>query len=224
MQIGDGGMTAFLLYAAVFRVSVIAAGITCVVLGYRLFTHGLAAGSGPRNQSEIAATLGDAALTLRNVAPGTAFATFGAALIIAMMVQGIPRLDQSRTSGAGDMRSDDRLVLRGDDPLALAERGRAAESAKDIDGAVVAYQQALTALSAPMNNLAWLFNQRGESEKALALARVAVQLQPDNAAYLDTLATILLHGGQRQEALKVMREAARLDARYQAKVKQLEGS
>ena len=217
--------TAFLLYAAIFRVAVIATGTISIVLGYRLFSHGLSMHAPSAHaRGDVEAKFGTAAITLHNTAPGTVFALFGAALIIAMMVQGTPELTEttSKNASAAAPSAESRVELRGEDPLTLTERGLAAERRRDPDAAVRAYQQALAAMTTPMNNLAWLYNERGEHDQALPLARAAVQLHSDNAAYRDTLATILLTSGQPQEGVTVMREAARLDPRYQAKLKQLE--
>ena len=112
--------TSFLIYATLFRLAVIAAGVLIVVLGYRLFLQGLAAS----NESDAALEGGGFKLTLKNAAPGTSFALFGAVLISVMVIQGSPELDISNAApgaigasvelgqGAGSLR------LRGDDAVA----------------------------------------------------------------------------------------------------------
>jgi tetratricopeptide (TPR) repeat protein len=54
------------------------------------------------------------------------------------------------------------------------------------------------------NNLAWLAARSGRRlPEALAHAQLAVKLEPENAAYLDTLAEALYRTGSRDEAIKL---------------------
>jgi hypothetical protein len=76
-------MTSFTVsvaYVLIWRLCVLACGLVCVILGYRLFQSGLAA-----QQGNLEAGIGGNSLKLSNVAPGTFFALFGAT-IIAMLV------------------------------------------------------------------------------------------------------------------------------------------
>jgi hypothetical protein len=76
-------MTPFALsvaYVLIWRLCVLACGLVCVILGYRLFQSGFAA-----QQGNLEAGVGGNTLKLSNVAPGTFFALFGAT-IIAMLV------------------------------------------------------------------------------------------------------------------------------------------
>ncbi len=53
-----------------------------------------------------------------------------------------------------------------------------------------------------LNNLAWFLNARGrEPEEARALATRAFEAQPDNPAFADTLAAVLINQGYPAEAL-----------------------
>ena len=54
-----------------------------------------------------------------------------------------------------------------------------------------------------LNNLAYLYFEDGEIDKALPLARKAVGLQPKNADSLDTLAQILLQQDKYEESLSL---------------------
>ncbi len=83
----------YLVYATVFRVSVIAAAIVCIVLGYRLFIRGgfAPAGTGAGG-TEAEAQAGEFKLTVRNAAPGTCFALFGAAMIAVTVIRASPEL------------------------------------------------------------------------------------------------------------------------------------
>ena len=85
--------TGYLLYAGLYRLAVIGAGVVSVVLGYRLFLKGIsgepsADGSGTSAEAKT----GTFSLSVKNAAPGTCFALFGAALIVAMVVEAAPSL------------------------------------------------------------------------------------------------------------------------------------
>jgi hypothetical protein len=74
-------VTAFLIYAALFRLAIIAAGGLAIYLGYRLF---LWAGTRSRrgdNQTEAGIKGGDFELSVKNAAPGTVFAFFGSSRV-----------------------------------------------------------------------------------------------------------------------------------------------
>jgi tetratricopeptide (TPR) repeat protein len=218
---------AFLLYAGAFRGAVIAAGVICVFLGYRLFCRGVL-GEGLK-ENAIEARVGGAGLTLKNAAPGTAFALFGAGLIATMTIQGMPQFARKPPpAGTQDSAASgsDGLTMRGEDQATLhtlTQRGQEAERLHKTDEALRAYEQAVNQMAAPINNLAWLYIQRGDMAKALPLARLATQLGPgDGANRLDTLATALQKNGNIDEAVKVMREAVRVNPELKAKLDVME--
>ena len=77
----------FILYLTLFRLAIIAAGIISLVLGYRLFCRGVWPSEGVRQDGEREQTLTEARIigarfTLKNAAPGTAFALFGVVIIV----------------------------------------------------------------------------------------------------------------------------------------------
>ena len=62
------------------------------------------------------------------------------------------------------------------------------------------------------NNFAWfLAERRLHRAEALRLARRAVDLDPDSAASLDTLAELLFQDGQLDEAIRLQKQAAELE-------------
>jgi hypothetical protein len=76
-------MTPFVVavaYVLIWRICVLACGLVAVVLGYRLFKLGFAA-----QQGDLEAGVGGSNLKVRNIAPGTFFALFGAAIIAALV-------------------------------------------------------------------------------------------------------------------------------------------
>ena len=58
-----------------------------------------------------------------------------------------------------------------------------------------------------LNNLSWLYWLE-KSDKALPTAKKAHQLAPDAAAVIDTYGWIMLHRGDKSEALKLIRQAS----------------
>jgi hypothetical protein len=76
-------MTAFAVsvaYVLIWRLAVLTCGLVAVVLGYKLFKLGFTV-----QQGELEAGLAGHSLKLRNIAPGTFFALFGAAIIATLV-------------------------------------------------------------------------------------------------------------------------------------------
>lgn len=76
-------MTAFMVavaYVLIWRICVLACGLVAIVLGYKLFKAGFAA-----HEGDLEAGVGGSSLKVRNIAPGTFFALFGAAIIAALV-------------------------------------------------------------------------------------------------------------------------------------------
>jgi len=215
----------FVLYAMTFRLAIIAAGIVSIVLGYRLFTIGTQTGGGGPQGTTFDASLVGSKFALTNAAPGTFFALFGVILISVMLAQGNPQLNLKDLSESEQGANATGVTLRGSAPTKLedaVQKGLEFDKNKDTANAVASYEEALTLQATPMNQLAWDYLQQGKAEAALPLARLAVQLCPDKAPFLDTLAEILLKLGERDEALKWMTKAAALDPKYQAKLTELQ--
>jgi len=177
-------LTSFLIYATLFRLAVIAAGALIIVLGYRLFLQGLASG----DETDASLEGGGFKLALKNAAPGTSFALFGAVLISVMVIQGSPELDINNAAPvtaagpAGLQQSAGSLRLRGDDSPAvvppaqtevgeqlhalsaaaseqLLQAGIQRELQEDFSGALEAYLLALSMPVRPMPHLANPLNQ-----------------------------------------------------------------
>lgn len=204
----------FIIYAALFRLAVILAGVACVVMGYRLFVLGVM----PRDGSEVDAQAGEIRLSLRNAAPGTCFAGFGVFLIVAMLVQGNPELRLSETiSDIGAVRE---VSYRGNDDgvAAFLRRGKSLEDANRHDEAIRAYAQALAdrdrplgEAAAPLKAIAAIYKKQGRYDEALAYARLANQIEPGDAAGVALLARIQWDRGERERAVKLMVHASTID-------------
>jgi tetratricopeptide (TPR) repeat protein len=203
------------------------------VLGYRLFVRGVFPGGGAGPESSVQVGVAGSGFTLKNAAPGTGFGLFGVILLTVMLVQGSPELTFETLQKATTLKAastlDDtistKVVMRGAElggPAApLIQKGLEYEKAGDSAHAIEAYKEALSIMSTPMNQLAWLYFQQGRTDDALPLARLSADLSPDNAAILDTLAEVLAGHGDRAEAVRWMEKAAALDSRYREKLARL---
>lgn len=231
--------TSFLIYATLFRLAVIAAGVLIIVLGYRLFLQGLAS----KDETDAALEGGGFKLTLKNAAPGTSFALFGAVLISVMVIQGSPELDITTAApgtigasaelgqGAGSLR------LRGDGSAAvvpparpqlresaastserLLQAGIQKELQNDFSGALEAYHLALSMpglplplLVNPLNQMAWVYQQQAEPNLALPLALLAQQIDPASIVVMDTLARVYVQLEQFDKAQKLVDRVLQID-------------
>lgn len=85
---------------------------------------------------------------------------------------------------------------------------------RDYDRAVASYRAALEVdpgRAVTLNNLAWQYAQRGENlDEGIALVTDAISQEPDNVAFLDTLAELLYRKDQPREALRVIEQALTL--------------
>ena len=73
-------LTVAVAYVLIWRLCVLACGLVAVILGYRLFKLGFDADRGG-----LEAGVAGNTLKIRNIAPGTFFALFGAAIIGALV-------------------------------------------------------------------------------------------------------------------------------------------
>ena len=182
----------FIIYAAVYRLAVIAAGVACAYMGYRLFMAGVM----PREGSDIDAAAGEIRLTLKNAAPGTCFAAFGSIIIATMIWQGNPEFSSTKQGPDGAQSS---TTMRGGDDASLPQiqRGLAMEQQGRLGEAIEAYATALTEpsqtlaeASAPLFRLAAVYHRQRRYGEALAFASLAAQVGKDRDQALALVADI----------------------------------
>ena len=194
-----GFVTSSLLYLLFVRLAIIAAAVINVFLGYRLFCLGIGTPEGRAQGTTVESSVATVKLSVRNAAPGTAFALFGAMLLIAMMVQSSPSatletLSRSQTRTEVGQTSENldgqTLTLRGADQNSLTlmtAQGIEYEKRGDTVAAERSYRQAVSIMAEPMNDLAWSYLNSGRVKDAVNLATIAVELRADEPRYLDTL-------------------------------------
>jgi len=223
-------VTSFLLYATVFRIAVIGAGIVSVFLGYRLFVRGVM----PDGATDATAEAEGIKLSVKNAAPGTCFALFGITVIVTMLVQGNPELVLEEVAGKVEklgvnknatLTSDSSLRtirLKGPDDAVFRfnthlETGFRLENSGDINGARSAYAKALSESevslrysSSALNQVAWGYLQQQRFEEALAISRITAIVDPQNPVYCDTLSQIQLARGEIEEAIQWAEKAVSL--------------
>jgi tetratricopeptide (TPR) repeat protein len=217
----------FFIYATVFRVAIIAAGMLSIFLGSRLFSGGIESRGTHNENTTFDAKVVGLAFALKNGAPGTFFALFGVIIISVMLIQGNPELTLKTFNDAhhaAASESSSEITVRGGVPPTAGkfdgavQRGLEYERKSDTVNAIASYEEAMTVVATPMNQLAWDYLQQGRAESALPLARMAAQLCPGKAPFLDTLSEILFKQGDRDEALKWMEKAAALDPKYRGRL------
>ncbi|HKW68848.1 MAG TPA: hypothetical protein VJP04_16250 [Terriglobales bacterium] len=115
-----------------------------------------------------------ARFTVKNAAPGTAFALFGAMLIIVMVVQSSRSValetlnkyqanSQPPVSGSESQtptETSEKLTMRGGDQntiSSITKQGIELERRNDFAGAERAYREAVTMMAEPMNDVAWIY-------------------------------------------------------------------
>ncbi len=192
-----------MLYLFFSRLLIVAAGVTSLILGYRLFVRGIQTRPGEAG-STIESSVAGAHFTVKNAAPGTAFALFGAMLVIVMLVQSSPSvtletLNKYRTTAEPaasasepqtPSETSEKLTIRGEDQntiSSITKQGIELERRNDLADAERAYREAVTTMAEPMNDLAWIYLGSNRAKEALGLAGLAVQLRPDEPRYADTL-------------------------------------
>ena len=211
----------FVIYLTVFRLAIIGAGVVSILLGYRLFIHGITAAD---QGSAMSSSFGKMKLELKNAAPGTFFAIFGVVIISVMLVSIPPNFEREQKGSSNVPKEDSMLAMTetrtlkmragGNEVTEHLEKGMDYEKEGNFEEAIFAYKQAVKSaesnfrLSELFNNLAWMYFQAGRNmENALHLAQMSNQLDPSNENHIDTYVEILLKLGQKEDALMILEKA-----------------
>src|SRR5262249_8230772 len=114
----------------------------------------------------------------------------------------------------GLARVNEALKAKPDNLGALMLSGAIYEQKGDVQKAQAAYEKALAInprFAPAANNLAYLYTEQGASstkDRALALAQMAKEVDPDDPHVSDTLGWILYKRGVYGQALSLLQEAA----------------
>ena len=196
--------TVFLIYAALYRLTILAVGALSIWLGFRLFST---AGS-KKADGSASAEGGGFKLTLTSLLPGTYFALFGTAIISVMLWKyGPPQLDQKNVVESGEKgirveqtsssRVDSNINLNGID-----------QEWKKLD------KPGLTLADAadPLSNIARIWQKENRIGEAVAMAKLAALYgkKESKAEHLQLLAELLRANGDEEEAVQAEQAAASL--------------
>jgi len=203
------------MYLTVFRLAIVAAGITSIILGYKLFVRGVFHGTGANAQvgQNVAAEIAGAKFTLRNAAPGTCFALFGSIVIAVMFLTGGPEgtFEVPETGGAiTTLRGDEAAQIQSHVRLALALLKRGESSQANLTA-----HKGLQLLAPHLNDVAWvLMKTNPEEPLAGLLAESAVAINPLDANFLHTLSEVQFHRGDQKSAIKTLTRAQAIDPAF----------
>jgi tetratricopeptide (TPR) repeat protein len=227
----DHLVVGFLIYAMLFRLAVIAAGMVAVVLGYKLFVRGVTGSEGGGN---VGAEAGPIKLTLANAGPGLGFALFGAFIVAVMLFQGSPQLalndikillkDAQQAGGSSAEVSVGSALFKGRDKGApsdglqrfkqMLQEGKQLQQAGDMKAAIQVYNKVLSESDSPfiLNELALIYREENLLDEAQALAHAAALVdQKDPSKCFDTLALILLDKKEYKAAEQAAQKAVDLN-------------
>ncbi len=197
-------VSAFLIYAGLTKLAIVAAGTAAMILGYKLLRSGDAY-AGTDLKASVEGRTGKAALSITNTTSGVVLVFFGFATIGLMIFRSPPMLDQQIVAEDGTGMS---VLLRGDDRwtdsiAGMIRRGQGiARSTEGVGSSesIQYYREALGSLGYAANEIAWSYLQNEHLDDALAVAELAVALNPEDPYARDTLAEVLEKLGRDGEA------------------------
>lgn len=215
-------------YLAAHRLMMFVAGTVSIVLGYRLLMAGLSsdvpmkANAEPKDQL-LSARLWGATFSMRNLAPGTAFAFFGAAMLTGVAIHRPPEI-KFENIATGGSRSEFRGTPMAAAGASTVDAIQLVRNGETVAGLTLA-RKAIRRLADELNDIAWvLVTANGDAKLALSLSEAAVAIDERNATYLDTLATALSANGRHDAAVAALERASREDPKYRANLEKLRGA
>ncbi len=198
----------FILYAAAFRLAIIAAGTLFLFLGYRLFVLGVM----PAEGTQLTGEAGKVRLTVTNAAPGTCFALFGAGLIGLMIWNGNPEYLRTEEAGRTETR------LRGGAPEGRFDLESLMNDPRDdqtlvrtIAGRLDDPSRTLGAAADDMLSLAAIYHRAGRDDEAIPLVRLVYGLRGDESPVLDLMIRVEAARGETGTARDILAALRRTD-------------
>lgn len=213
--------TEFLIYVALYRLTVLTVGALSIYLGFRLFTR---TGEDQQGQSEAGMPENKAwkvRFTLTYFWPGTFLALFGTGLIGVMLWQGAPQLtlEDIRETAVQDALVKKDAEGQGNYILDIgrcAEHTLSPEAQERLNREWKNLKQpglTLEEASVHLGHIARIWQQQGRMGEALAMAQLAYQYGPESskAVNLSLYAELLEATGSMQEAVAAHQELVGLD-------------
>ena len=219
----------FYIYAAIFRLAIIAAGIVSIVLGYKLFVLGVMGGE----KTRINAQAGPIKLTLANAGPGLGFSLFGVLIIAVMLVQGNPEFEEykklvtvSRPNVEAGQQSDEsqpKTISQPETRETYRIRTRSGSGDEDVStdqewDKLDKPNITLSEAAEPFSKIARIWLQEQRTGEAVSMARLAERYgsEKNKLDYLALLGETLFENGEYQEAVNIMKTVADRDPLYSA--------
>lgn len=212
--------TEFLVYVALYRLTVLAVGALSVYWGFRLFTRFNDRQGGGGDISSPDAKIWKVRLNLKNVWPASFFTLFGTGLIAVMLWQGAPQVTLEDIKAAADRAASirensetEKTLLTNSDPC--APQPLTAEVQEQLDREWSNLKQAgltLAEFSVHLSHIARIYQKSDRISEALLMARLASLYGPekDRASRLILYAELLEESGEMQKAVRVHRELVEL--------------
>ena len=221
----------FYLYAACFRLGIIAAGIICIYLGYRMFCQGLYTNDDNDKDMEFQASFAGFKFVLKNAAPGIFFAAFGSVIISIMIYSGNPELimehqDHVSQEAASENKTQTKTLEKSsymetrsgkqDNFSSLVAQADQALHKKDYPTGMRILLETMQIAAEPMNELAWQWcsHRPDYLDRALALCKATMAISPGEGDYQDTLSYILYKKELYVEAYEAKLKAINFDEKY----------
>ena len=194
----------FLIYAALYRLTVLAVGALAIWLGFRLFNK--AESKAYDSTGSASAEGGGFKLRLTSILPGTYFALFGTVIISTMLWKGEPQWNEKQ------------IVEQPGKATVFSERLMREDCRSNINGISSEWETlgkpglTLTEAAGPLHRIACYYWSKNRIGEATALANLAAQYgrEEDQAEYLDLLAKLLRTNGDEDGAAKVEQAATAL--------------
>lgn len=209
--------TAHIIYTIIYRLSVLAAGFGCVVMGYKLFVMGVM----PKEGSTVDANAGNVKLSLKNAAPGTCFAALGVFLMVSMVIQGNPEQKIEEVPTPHGTQRTRTYRSDGQDMGKILAQGKTLELEGKPTEAIMVYTEPLKngdlplkLAIAPLRAIASVYQKQDCLREALVYALLAHQVDPKNADGLALIARIHLGLGNKEDAISYIKKAADIDHAY----------
>lgn len=203
----------FIIYLILYRLSIIFTGLISVYLGYKLFLKGVFAAEESLSVSgvDIETKVAGNSFNIKNAAPGTVFALFGAAIVVVMAWNGSPELVKKELESLESDLTEITLRSGSIDNTALDSIIQKKLQGHIVNGGTLSflysqsrYEEALLSISNNLNGLAWEYKEKGDLENALPIAKLAVSINPKEPNFLDTLAEIYFDLNEYELAVKYM--------------------